>query len=257
MISKQAIEEAHDRIRPYIHRTPLISSKTIADKAQCASFTLKCESLQKIGAFKARGAFNKLLQLPKEVKSVCTHSSGNHAQALAYTAKQVGIPAYIVMPQNSPVVKKNGVIGYGGTVIDSGNTLKEREATLEEVRKKHDSYFVHPYNDLDIITGQATSAKEVFEDMSNLDYLVFPIGGGGLASGSCLSTKYFGGKCKPIGVEPYLARDAKMSLEQGKIIPQLPPVTIADGLRTSLGPHTYNILKQHLTPEDVILVSEE
>jgi len=116
------------------------------------------------------------------------------------------------MPQNSPVVKKDGVVGYGGKVIESGNTLKEREETVERVAKEYNAYFVHPYNDLDIITGQATAAKEVYEDLKDLDYFVFPIGGGGLASGCLLSTKYFGGKCKPIGVEPYLARDAKLSL---------------------------------------------
>lgn len=126
MISKEMIIAAHERIKPYVHRTPILSSQTIANKAGCAQFMLKCENLQKIGAFKARGAFNKLLQLDKNIKSVCTHSSGNHAQALAFAASTLKMPSYIIMPQNSPAVKKNGVIGYGGKVIESGNTLKER-----------------------------------------------------------------------------------------------------------------------------------
>lgn len=212
MIGKDIIEAAHARIKPYIHRTPLLSSQTLAGMAGCSQLFLKCENFQKIGAFKARGAFNKLLQMDKNITTVCTHSSGNHAQALAYAANRLGLTSYIVMPGNSPPVKKSGVIGYGGNVVESGNTLKEREETADRVAKEHNAHFVHPYNDLEIIAGQATAAKEVFEDEQDLDYLVFPIGGGGLSSGCVLSTRYFGGKCKPIGVEPYLARDAKLSL---------------------------------------------
>lgn len=124
MISKEMIVNAHERVKPFVHRTPILSSQTIANKAGCTQFLLKCENLQKIGAFKARGAFNKLLQLDKTVTSVCTHSSGNHAQALAFAASTLKMSSYIIMPQNSPAVKKNGVIGYGGKVIESGNTLK-------------------------------------------------------------------------------------------------------------------------------------
>jgi threonine dehydratase len=159
MISKETIIRSHDRIRSFVHRTPILSSTTIANKAGCAHLYLKCENLQKVGAFKARGAFNKLLQLDKSVTSVCTHSSGNHAQALAYAATTLKMPSYIVMPQNSPLVKKNGVIGYGGKVIESGNTIKEREEAAERIKNQYGSYFVHPYNDLDIIAGQATAAK--------------------------------------------------------------------------------------------------
>lgn len=133
------IEASHDRIRKFIHRTPLLSSNTIASKSGCTEFYLKCENFQKVGAFKARGAFNKLLQLDKKVTSVCTHSSGNHAQALAYAATTLGMPSYIVMPANSPTVKKNGVVGYGGKVIESGNTLKDREEAADRVTKQYGS----------------------------------------------------------------------------------------------------------------------
>jgi threonine dehydratase len=204
-ISQEDILAAHERIRPFIHRTPCLPSQSLALQAGCAFFSLKCENLQKVGAFKPRGAFNKLLllqQQPSKPSSVCTHSSGNHAQALAFAAATLGLPAYIVMPHNSPAVKQRAVQHYGATIIHSGNTLKDREETAAQVAQQNGSTFIHPYDDLDIIAGQATAAKEVFEDLPNLDYLVFPIGGGGLSSGCVLSTKYFGGKCRPVGVEP-------------------------------------------------------
>ena len=152
------------------------------------------------------------------------------------------------MPKNSPIIKKKGVEGYGGHVIECGNTQKEREDASEKVSKEQNAVFVHPYNDRQIIAGQGTAAKEIFEDLKDLDYLVFPIGGGGLASGTLLATHFFGGKCKPIGVEPELAKDARDSLLKGSIQPQMPPISIADGLRTSLGSLTFGVIGTFLKP---------
>lgn len=156
--------------------------------------------MQKIGAFKARGACNKMLNLDQGVKDVCTHSSGNHAMAVAYMAKQLGLRAHIVMPENSPALKKRSVKGYGANLIISGNTIGEREEACSKACKEYKAELVHPYDDYQLIAGQATSAKEIFDQMPNyFDYVVFPIGGGGLGSGTLLSTKYFGGKCKAVG----------------------------------------------------------
>ena len=187
----------------------------MATKAGCNSVYFKCENFQKVGAFKTRGAANKLLKLDPSIKTVCTHSSGNHAQALAYMSKKLGLKAYIVMPQNSPKIKFEATKGYGATVVESGNTKNERMEKCEEVSKQYNAIEVPSSNDYDVIEGQATVAKEVFEDSPvKFDYIVFPIGGGGLGSGTLLSTKYFGDGCKTIGVEPYLARDAYVSIQK-------------------------------------------
>lgn len=249
------IEEAHKRISPHIHRTPLLTNQTLSELVGAEVF-LKCENLQKVGAFKARGAMNAVLSLSadEKAKGVATHSSGNHGQALAWAAKQMGIPAYIVMPSNSPQVKKAAVLGYGAEVIECEPTLEARESSLEKVVSRTGAHVVHPYNDYRVIAGQATCAKEILEQQPNLDAIFCPVGGGGLISGTSLSAHYFG-NVPVYGCEPEMADDAKRSFDAGHIIPSVNPNTIADGLKTSLGDKTFPIIKEHV--QDIFTVSEE
>ena len=255
----EAIIGASNRIASFIHRTPVLSSESI-NEILGSHLVFKCENFQKVGAFKYRGATNAVQQLSHAQLQygVATHSSGNHAQALALAAKLKKIPAYIVMPSNAPKSKKDAVIGYGAHVIECDPTLEAREATLDQVVKDKNVHFIHPYNDHKIIEGQATAAKELIEDYPNLDYVITPVGGGGLLSGTALSTKYFSPKTKTIGAEPTGADDAYRSLKDGKIIPSIHPVTIADGLLTSLGTKTFPIIKEYVaqiyTVEDTIIV---
>jgi threonine dehydratase len=253
------IVSAANRIAPFIHRTPVLSSESINGILE-SSIYFKCENFQKVGAFKYRGATNAVQQLSvKQLKfGVATHSSGNHAQALALAAKIKRVPAYIVMPSNAPKSKRNAVIGYGATVIDCDPTLEAREIALNEILEKKKAHFIHPYNDYRIIEGQATVVKELIEDTSNLDYVIAPVGGGGLLSGSALSVKYFSPAIKIVGAEPTGANDAHRSLNEGRIIPSINPDTIADGLLTSLGSKTFPIIHEHveqiLTVEDSIII---
>lgn len=254
--TRASIAEAHERIKNYIHHTPVMTSASIDEMAGCHVF-FKCENFQKVGAFKSRGAMNAALKLTPEQQSkgVATHSSGNHAQALARAAKILGMKSYIVMPRTAPEIKKRGVRGYGGEIFECEPTLEARESTLAEVIRKTGAFEIHPFNNYDVMEGQGTCAKELFEETGALDYLIAPVGGGGLLSGTALATHYFSPTTKVIAGEPALADDAYRSIESGKIEPASTPTSIADGLLTSLGDKTFPVIKEHV--QEVITVSEE
>ena len=253
-ITKETIQQAHERIKPYIHRTPVISSTGINELAGCKIY-FKCENFQKIGAFKARGAMNAALSLSKEnlAKGLATHSSGNHAQALARAAKLLGVPAYIVMPSTAPEVKKRGVKGFQGQIFECEPTLQARETTLAEVIKETNATEIHPFNNYDVIAGQATAAKELIEDTDRLDFILAPVGGGGLLSGTLLAAKYFSPGTQVIAGEPEGADDAYRSVKSGKIEPSQ-AASVADGLLTSLGDKTFPIIRDHV--KEIITVSD-
>jgi threonine dehydratase len=217
----------------------------------------KCENFQKAGAFKSRGATNAVFSLDeKEVAhGVATHSSGNHAAALALAAKSRGVNAYVVMPENAPQVKKDAVAGYGAEIFFCTPTLRAREETLAKVVDETGAVAIHPYNDFLIIAGQATAALELLEDISDLDVIMTPIGGGGLTSGTALSVKFTSPHTKVIAAEPQGADDAYRSLRSGRLIPSEDPKTIADGLLTSLGDKTFPIVKDFV--DDIVTVTEE
>lgn len=251
------LQEAHTRIKPYIHNTPVLSAQYINNLSN-AEVYFKCENFQKVGAFKARGGFNAILSLSDEEKrkGVTAHSSGNHAQAVALAAKTMGIPAYIVMPRNAPSVKKAAVKEYGAEVIECEPTLEAREATVEEIIEEKGAILIHPFNDYRIVAGQATAAMELIEQCEDLDYIFTPIGGGGLISGTSLAAKYLSPNTKVIGSEPEEADDAYRSFKAGKILPHNhPPQTIADGLLTTLGDKTFEIISQEV--HDILLVNEK
>lgn len=253
---KTLIEEAHNRIKPYIHKTPVMSSKLINEVAG-SDIVFKCENFQRMGAFKMRGATNAILQLSEEEKSkgVVTHSSGNMAQAVALAAKSLDIPAYIVMPENAPKVKVAAVKDYGGQITFCESTIEARTSTANEIIKERGSSFIHPFNDHNVVFGQATAAKELLEEHPNLEIIVAPVGGGGLASGSALTAHFFGHNCICIGAEPELVDDAFRSLSSGSIQKNDRIDTIADGLRTNLGPITFEYLSEYL--EKIITVTED
>lgn len=246
MVTITDIQAAADRIRPYVHRTPVITSTQINDLVG-AEIYFKCENLQKIGAFKARGACNAVLQLidAEAARGVATHSSGNHAQALAYAAKLRGIPCTIVMPENSPQVKIDATRGYGAEVVFCENTLSAREGRLAEVVQRTGATVVHPYDNDQVIAGQGTAAMELLEEHPDLDVIMAPVGGGGLMSGTAIAARAMKPSIEIIGAEPLLASDAKKSLEKGAVQPPMPPITVADGLRTALCDRTFGYLKQH------------
>ncbi len=250
------IRSAQDRIATFIHRTPILTSNTFNKLVGCELF-FKCENFQKVGAFKYRGATNAVSQLgPGEaVNGVATHSSGNHAQALALAAAIKGIPAHIVMPRNAPLSKKEAVAGYGANVIECEPTLEARESTLNQVVKETGASFIHPYNDERIIAGQATCALEIMEKIHDLDVLIAPVGGGGLLSGTALTARYFSPKTRVFGAEPSGADDAFKSVKSGHIIPSVNPQTIADGLLTSLGDKTFPIIQRYV--EQILTVDDE
>jgi threonine dehydratase len=214
---KAAIEKAHERIKDHIHQTPVLTSGSIDEIAGCSIF-FKAENFQKIGAFKARGAMNASLSLSDTdlAKGVSTHSSGNHAQALARAAKILGVKSYIVMPRTAPDVKKKGVRAFGGEIFECEPTLEARESTLAEVVKKTGATEIHPFNNYDVIAGQATAAKELFEETGELDFIVVPVGGGGLLSGTALAAKYFSPATQVIAGEPAGADDAFRSMQNAK-----------------------------------------
>jgi threonine dehydratase len=255
-ISKEQIEQAHERIKPFIHKTPVLTYNTINQLAGAELF-FKCENFQKIGAFKIRGGMNAALSLPKDklANGIATHSSGNHAQAIAYAARQLGTKAYIVMPDNSPSVKVNAVKGYGAEVTFCENNQQAREETLQAIVDKTGAEFIHPYNDERVITGQATCAKELIEEIPSLDFIIAPVGGGGLLSGTLLSAHYFSPSTKVIAGEPEGAADAILSIKSGKIETAPYIKTIADGLLTKLGDKTFPIIQQYVT--DILTVSDE
>jgi len=254
--TKQNILDAHERIIKQIHRTPIFSSKSLNSILECRLY-FKCENLQKVGAFKYRGACFAVLTIPKAdiKKGVATHSSGNHAAALALAARTRKTQAYIVMPSTAPQIKKMAVENYGAKIIFCEPTLQTREEALAKVVAETGATFVHPYDNYTVIAGQATCAKEVFEELGELDYLISPVGGGGLLSGTCLSGKYFSPKTKIIGAEPEGADDAFRSIRDGKIYPSINPQTICDGLLTQLSEKTFSIIKNNVT--EIITCGEE
>lgn len=251
------IEAAHERIKPYVHRTPILTSSILNERTQAELF-FKCENFQKVGAFKARGAFNAvfLLSDAEAAKGVVTHSSGNHAAALALAARTRGIPAFIVMPDNSPDIKKAAVKSYGANIVFCGPTQQDRETAANDVLQRTNAAFVHPYNDARIIAGQGTCAKEMLEDALNLDFILAPVSGGGLLGGTALAATSMSRTIKVIGCEPEEADDAFRSFRDGKIYPAVtPPRTIADGLRTSLGEMNFPIIRERVAA--IHTVSEE
>ncbi|MFD2573122.1 threonine/serine dehydratase [Spirosoma soli] len=259
MISIDTIRDAHDRIRPHIHRTAVLTNQTINDRAGAELF-FKCENFQKIGAFKARGGLNAVLQVAqnKEGTALTTHSSGNHAQAVAFAARQVGLPAYIVMPRTAPQVKKEAVLGYGAEVIECEPTLDAREAGVREVIQRTGAVLVHPFDDDRVIAGQATAAKELIEDYGQeqpFDVMVAPVGGGGLLSGTALTTHYLSPTTRVVAGEPEGAADAVLSFRSGQVEKAPYIKTIADGLMTTLSERTLSIIRAHVS--DILTVSDD
>lgn len=243
-----AIRAAHARIRPFIVRTPVLTSAAL-DARLGASIFMKCESLQRVGAFKARGACNAVLSLADDVaaRGVVTHSSGNHGAALAYAARQRGIPAHVVMPQNAPRVKVANVEGFGGQVHFCEPTIPARERVCNEVLRATGGTLVHPFDDAAVIAGQGTAALELLEDVPDLDVLMAPVGGGGLISGTAIATHGVRPQARVIGAEPAAADDAARSFASGRVEPLAATVTIADGLRSSISPRTLRAMREHLT----------
>jgi threonine dehydratase len=250
------LRQAAERVKPYVHRTPVLTCSAINAMVGAEIF-FKCENFQKAGAFKFRGAANAVFSLTEKEAShgVGTHSSGNHAAALALAARTRGVKAYVVMPQSASQVKKDAVAGYGAEITFCAPTLKAREQTLAKVIGATGAAVVHPYNDYRVIAGQATAALELMEDAADLDIIMAPIGGGGLASGTALSVKYVQTRTKVIAAEPMGADDAYRSLRSGKLIGSENPKTIADGLLTSLGDKTFPIVTAYL--DDIVTVSEQ
>lgn len=254
---KAEITAAHIRIKPHINRTPVLTSQTF-NSLFSSSLFFKCENFQKAGAFKSRGAVNLVFSLNDQdsKKGVCTHSSGNHAQALARAAQLRKIPSYIVMPSNAPKVKVNAVKEYGGQIKFCEPNLAARESTLLKVREETGAFEVHPYNNYSIIAAQATATVELLEDVNEqLDILLCPVGGGGLLSGTALANYYFSKGTKVIACEPMGADDAYRSFIKGEIIPSVEPKTIADGLLTSLGNRNFPIIQKYV--HDIVTVSED
>jgi len=251
-----AVHDAAKRIAGRAHRTPVATCATI-DRLAGRSLYFKCEHLQKVGAFKFRGASNAVWKLPEETarRGVVTHSSGNHAQALALAAKQRGIPAHIVMPRTAAAVKRRAVLEYGARVIDCDPNQAARESTAAAVLAETGGTLIHPYNHADIIAGQGTAALELCERVSDLDAVVAPVGGGGLVSGICVALRELAPGIRIFAAEPKGADDAARSKAAGRLIPQTAPNTIADGLLTSLGELTWPIVRDCV--ERVITVSEE
>ena len=254
--SIEDVRSAAERIKGVGHRTPVLTSKTL-DQLAGRKLFFKCENFQKVGSFKFRGGWNAVSMLSdsEAERGVCTHSSGNHAQAVAYSAQKRGIPAYIVMPNNSPDVKLNAVKGYGANITLCEPTLEARRTTLDVIAKKTGAAVIHPFNNPNVIAGQGTAALELIEEIGELDAVIAPIGGGGLMSGTCITTRSLLPKAKLFGAEPKGADDAYRSLKEGRMLPQENPNTICDGLLTSMGENTWNILKDHLN--DIYTVSDD
>jgi len=250
-----SIRAAQRRIEPFVRRTPVLTSATL-DAMSGRHLWFKCELLQKTGSFKFRGATNavRMLDDASAARGVVTHSSGNHAQALALAARMRGIPAFVVMPSNSAEIKKSAVRGYGATVIECEPTLEARESTAARVLAETGGAMVPPYNHPNVIAGQGTIALELLDECPQLDAIVVPLGGGGLISGIAIAAKSLKPSIRIIGAEPELAGDAAASKREGSIQPAMKPVTIADGLRTALGPLTFPVVRDLV--DEVVLVSE-
>ncbi len=238
---------AADRIGPWAHRTPVLTSSTL--DARCgASVSLKCENFQKVGAFKFRGALNAVLQIDDHARraGVITHSSGNHAQALALAGKLLGVPVTVVMPRTAPAVKRAATEGYGARVVPCEPTLASRESTVADEIEQHGFSLVHPFNDWNVIAGQGTASLELLDQAGPLDMVICPVGGGGLLAGTALAVKGRDDGIRVVGAEPANADDARRSLETGSIQPSPDPHTVADGLRTALGPRTFAVISRHV-----------
>lgn len=241
------IRAAAERIGPWAHRTPVLTSRALDERCG-GSIRLKCENFQRVGAFKFRGAMNAVLQLDDDARrrGVVTHSSGNHAQALALAGKLAGVPACVVMPRTAPAIKRAATEGYGAKVVPCEPTLADREATVERLIAAHGYELVHPYDDWRVIAGQGTAALELLDQAGPLDMVVTPCGGGGLLSGTAIAVKSVSPTTQVIGTEPANADDAKRSLASGAIVPSEDPKTIADGLRTSLGERDFSVIRERV-----------
>ena len=248
--------DAYARITPYIHRTPILTSRFLNELVGGEMF-FKCENFQKAGAFKVRGACNAVFGLSdaEAARGVCTHSSGNHALSLSYAAGRRGIPCHVVMPHSAPQAKKDAVRGYGGIITECEPSTTSREAVFAEVQAKTGGNFVHPYNDPRVIAGQATCSRELIEDVPNLDAVVAPIGGGGMISGTCLTLSNIAPEIEIYAAEPDQADDAERSFRAGHIIADDAPQTIADGLKGPLKDLTWHFVKSHVT--DILTASED
>jgi threonine dehydratase len=250
------IQSAYKRIRPFILRTPVLTSQQLNRIFECDLF-LKCENFQKVGAFKFRGATNAVLSLSEDQKKhgVVTHSSGNHAAALALAARMNDIKAFIVMPENAPSVKRDAVAGYGAEITFCQPTLQAREETCRSIMEKEGATLIHPYDNFQVICGQGTASLELLEEKSDLDIIIAPVGGGGLMSGTSTCVKGISNKIKVIGAEPLNANDAWKSFKTGILTPSVNPVTVADGLLTSLSELTFSIIRKNV--DDILTIREE
>jgi len=250
------IQSAHSRIKPFIHQTPVLTSQQLNRIFGCELF-FKCENFQKVGAFKFRGATNAILSLNEDQKQrgVVTHSSGNHAAALSLAASMNGVKAFIVMPETAPEVKKNAVKGYGAEITFCKPTLQAREETAQKIIDRTGATLVHPYDNFNVICGQGTASLELLNEVPDLQIVAAPIGGGGLMSGTSTAIKSINDKIKVIGAEPLNASDARESFRTGRIIPSINPVTIADGLLTSLSELTFTIIRKNV--DDIFTAREE
>jgi threonine dehydratase len=247
---------AHERIKPHIHRTPVLTSSFLNDLTGAELF-FKCENFQKAGAFKVRGASNAVFGLDEETAKagVATHSSGNHALSLSYAAGRRGIPCHVVMPRTAPQAKKDAVRGYGGIITECEPSTTSREAVFAEVQAETGAEFVHPYNDHRVIAGQGTCSKELLEQTDGLDAVIAPIGGGGMVSGTCLTLSNLAPDVKIYAAEPEQADDAARSFRAGHIIADDAPQTVADGLKVPLKELTWHFVSNHVT--DVLTASEQ
>ncbi len=252
----QDVLDAHERIAPYIHRTPVFTS-TYLNELTGADLFFKCENFQKAGAFKARGASNAVFGLTEEqaAKGVATHSSGNHGLSLSYAAGRRGIPCTVVMPRTAPQAKKDAVTGYGGRVVECEPSTSSREAVFAEVVAETGAEFVHPYNDPRVIAGQATCSRELNEQVEGLDAVIAPIGGGGMISGTCLTLSNVNPGVKIYAAEPKQADDAARSFRAGHIIADDAPETVADGLKVPLKELTWHFVKNHVA--DILTAQED
>ena len=241
------IRAASERLAPWIHRTPVMTSRTLDGRCGGSVF-LKCENFQKVGAFKIRGAMNALLQLGEveRVRGVVTHSSGNHGQALAQAGRWLGVPVTVVMPRTAPEIKRLATAGYGATVVPCEPTLAARESTVAALIDRHGLTLIHPFDDWRVIAGQGTAAWELLDQAGPLDVVLCPVGGGGLLAGTALTVKGRSSSTRVVGAEPKAADDALRSLLSGSLQPSNDPKTMADGLRTSLGERPFSVIRRHV-----------
>lgn len=255
-VSLETIRLAARRIEPYAHKTPVLTSRSL-DQASGAEVFLKCENFQKIGAFKFRGAINAVLSLDdsQKARGVITHSSGNHGQALARAGQLLGVPACVVMPNTAPAVKRRATEDFGARVVLCEPTLEARESTVKSLVEQHGYGLIHPFNDWRVIAGQGTAVLELLEQAGPLDVVMTPVGGGGLVSGTAIAVKSTSPRTRVIGVEPARADDAIRSMISGKIEPSGDPKTMADGLRTSLGDKSFEVIRRHV--DQIVTATEQ